>query len=158
MNLLLKLITVKQYLKSKFNSNFNLGKKVRFRKFFLISGTGKIEIGNDVFFNNNVSLNVLGTLKIGDNVLFGENVKLYDHDHRYGGFPFSINKHEFTVKNVSIGNNVWIGSGTIILKGTTIEDNVIVGAGSVVSGTILKNTKFIQKRINYSTTLGNDEL
>ena len=37
-------------------------------------------------------------------------------------------------KDVIIGNNVWIGWGSIILKGTIIGDNCVIGAGSLVSG------------------------
>lgn len=34
---------------------------------------------------------------------------------------------------VHIGNNVWIGSGSVILPGVTIGDNAVIGAGSVVT-------------------------
>lgn len=149
MNIMSKIITLQQYCSAMLSSRFNLGKKVRFRRFFLRAGNGRIDIGNNVFFNNNVSLNVLGHLTIGNDVLFGENIKLYDHDHAYDIEPFSIYKHKFTIEDICIGNNVWIGTGTIILKGTIIEDNVIIAAGSIISGYIPKNTKVIQKRHKY---------
>jgi maltose O-acetyltransferase len=41
---------------------------------------------------------------------------------------------------VTIGNNVWIGGGAIILPGVTIGDNVTIGAGSVVTKDIPSNT------------------
>ena len=43
------------------------------------------------------------------------------------------------IKPVSIGENVFIGCNSIILKGATIGDNTTIGAGSVVSGTIPAN-------------------
>ncbi len=44
------------------------------------------------------------------------------------------------IKPVKIGNNVFIGAGSIILPGVTIEDNCIIGAGSLVNKNIPKNT------------------
>ena len=51
------------------------------------------------------------------------------------GFPFAISK----TSPVTIGNNVWIGGGSIILPGVTIGDNVTIGAGSVVTKSIRSN-------------------
>ena len=107
MGFLFRINTLKQYGRAALSKTFFLGKKVRFRRFFLTSGTGEIIIGNDVFFNNNVSLNSLERIEIGDNVLIGEDVKIYDHDHKFGGTPFEIKKHEFKTESVLIGNNVW---------------------------------------------------
>lgn len=41
---------------------------------------------------------------------------------------------------MKIGNDVWIGGGSIILPGVTIGDNVTIGAGSVVTKSIPSNT------------------
>lgn len=42
-------------------------------------------------------------------------------------------------KPITIGNNVWIGTGAIILAGVTIGDNAVIGAGSVVKRDIPAN-------------------
>ena len=49
-------------------------------------------------------------------------------------------RRDLIPKKVIIGNNVWIGSGSIILPGTSIGDNAIIGAGSVVNKDIPENT------------------
>lgn len=46
------------------------------------------------------------------------------------------------IRPVKIGNDVFIGWGAIILAGTAIEDNVIIGAGAVVSGHVDKNSVY----------------
>ena len=51
-------------------------------------------------------------------------------------------------KKVEIGNNVWIGTSTIILPGVKIGNNVVVAAGSIVTKSIEEDTTFIQKREN----------
>ena len=50
-----------------------------------------------------------------------------------------LNKENFTAP-ITIGNNVWIGAGVIVLAGVTIGDNTVVGAGSVVTKSIASNT------------------
>ena len=49
----------------------------------------------------------------------------------------------FTESGLAIGNNVWIGTGVIILDGVTIGDNVVIGAGSVVTRNILDNLVYV---------------
>ncbi len=44
-----------------------------------------------------------------------------------------------TAKPIVIGNNVWIGAGAVILAGTVIREDSIIGAGSVVKGEIPTN-------------------
>lgn len=69
---------------------------------------------------------------------------IYDNDHAVKNGKVSDN--QYITSEVKIGSNVWIGAGTVILKGTTIEDNCIIGAGSVVKGTVEKGSIFVQKR------------
>lgn len=87
--------------------------------------------GNHVYANFNLTLVDDGDIFVGDNVMFGPNVTLATAGHpveperRRLGMQFNIPIH--------IGNNVWIGAGSIILPGVTIGDNTIIGAGSVVT-------------------------
>ena len=85
--------------------------------------------GNHVYANFNLTLVDDGDIFVGDNVMFGPNVTLATAGHpveperRRLGMQFNIPIH--------IGNNVWIGAGSIILPGVTIGDNTVIGAGSV---------------------------
>ena len=67
-------------------------------------------------------------ITIGDNVTLAPRVHILAHDASTKKF-FNYVK----IGKVRIGNNVFIGAGTIILPGVYIGDNVIVGAGSVVT-------------------------
>lgn len=122
--------------------------KFRSRKYTYINvSSGILSIGNNVFFNRNVSVNVRESVTISDGVMLGEGVKIYDHDHaRCDG---SILKKKFISKEIFIGENSWIGTNVIILKGVRIGANVIVASGSIVCKNIPDNTVFIQKRISY---------
>jgi len=59
----------------------------------------------------------------------------FDEPREYGSFEFCKTQ----TAPVTIGNNVWIGGGTIIMPGVKIGDNVVIGAGSVVTKDIPSN-------------------
>ena len=71
---------------------------------------------------------------IGEYVMMGPDVAIYTHNHKHelNGSPFCLQGYEER-KPVVIGNNVWIGTRCVILPGVHIGDNVVVGAGSVVT-------------------------
>lgn len=74
---------------------------------------------------------------IGNNVFLAPNVQIYTADHPIDPMERLMGK-EFA-KPIVIGNNVWIGGGTIICPGVRIGDNVTIGAGSVVTKDIPEN-------------------
>lgn len=67
-------------------------------------------------------------ISIGDNTMISTNVKILAHDASTGFLGLGTK-----VGRVDIGKNCFIGCGSIILCGTRIGDNVIVGAGSIVT-------------------------
>lgn len=73
-------------------------------------------------------------LKIGDNVSLTGPVTIMTHDYSWKVFKDMDGRILGNQQPVLIGNNIFIGWGATILAGTVIEDNVIIGAGSVVSG------------------------
>ena len=53
---------------------------------------------------------------------------------------------EYKTAPIIIGNNVWVGANTVILRGAEIGDNSVIGAGCIVKGKIPENSVFVQKR------------
>jgi acetyltransferase-like isoleucine patch superfamily enzyme len=82
-------------------------------------------------------------ITLGDRLVVSMNVHFLTHDYSYTTSLIAINKIPKTdigiLRNIVVGNNVFIGMNTLILPGTTIGDNVIIGAGSVVRGNIKSN-------------------
>jgi len=72
-------------------------------------------------------------IEIGDNFVCGPNVVISASNYSYGQVGVDIRTLGTTSKGVRIGDNVWIGAGSIILDGTTLGDNCIVVAGSLVN-------------------------
>lgn len=97
-----------------------------------------ITIGEANAFSNNVSLVANEQITIGDKCLIGELVSIYDCDfHEIN--PATRNRSAGLTKPVSIGNNVWLGSRVMVLKGVTIGDNSVIAAASVVTKSIPAN-------------------
>ncbi|EKO3774787.1 acyltransferase [Vibrio metschnikovii] len=79
-----------------------------------------------------------GGLKIGDNVIFGPKTCIWTSNHDYKSNLSIPYGGDDILKEVVIGDNVWVGLGSIILPGTIISEGVIISAGSVVRGFIPK--------------------
>lgn len=107
--------------------------------------SGILKIGNNVFFNNGNSINCHENIYIGNDTILGEGIKIYDHDHNIESKKL-IKDSGFRKEKVKIGNNIWIGSNVLILKGTQIEDNCVIGAGSIIKEIIPKNNIVFFKR------------
>jgi acetyltransferase-like isoleucine patch superfamily enzyme len=104
---------------------------------------GQVNIGSDVYFNYNVILTCREEISIGDNAMFGPGVMIFDHDHLVPIERFGRNK--YVSSKVSIGKNVWIGAGSIILKGVVIGDNAVIASGSIVTKDVPPDYILIQK-------------
>lgn len=122
--------------------NFRLESSARIR---VING-GRLLIGDNCFFDCGAYLTALGEITIGDNCLFGPGVMIFDHDHDYKG-PGGVSAGDSIIGKITIGNNVWVGANCVILRGTTIGDNSVIAAGSVVKGYIPSNSLVYQKRV-----------
>lgn len=125
-----------------FGKKFIIGKKLTFRRSFhvMIEKNGKVQIGSNVFFNNGCSLSSLKLIEIGDYTIFGENVMIYDHNHKFRQKDRPIKEQGYSIEEIKIGKNCWIGSNAVILKGVHIGDNSVIGAGCVVSFDVPANT------------------
>lgn len=80
-----------------------------------------------------VNCNIHGPLTIGTDVMMGPEVIILTNSHKFERLDIPMNKQEGFVKPVVIGNDVWVGTRTIILPGVRIGDGVIIGAGAVVT-------------------------
>ncbi|KJQ75651.1 2,3,4,5-tetrahydropyridine-2,6-carboxylate N-succinyltransferase [Streptococcus mitis] len=120
-------------------AHFIVGTNVICRNFenFHVS-SGKVILHGGVFINNSCSFNCLERIEIGAGTMMGEGVRFYDHDHIYT--TETIEKWQWTTAPIRVGRDCWIGSNVTILKGVTIGDNTIIGAGCLIRNDIPSNS------------------
>ena len=100
----------------------------------------EIKIGNNVGISG-ATIYARKGITIGDNTNIGGNVKILDNDFH----PIEVearladDKDKIGTASVTIGKNCFIGCNALILKGSKIGDNCVVGAGAVVCGSFDDN-------------------
>lgn len=94
-------------------------------------------LGDNVYVNFNLTVVDDADIFIGDCVFIGPNVTIATANHPICP-PIRARALQYN-RSVRIGNNVWLGAGTVIVPGVTIGDNTVIGAGSVVTRDIPAN-------------------
>jgi maltose O-acetyltransferase len=108
-----------------------VGADTEIRPPFYVDFGGHIRIGARTFANFGLVALDVAPITIGDDVQIGPNVQLLTPTHPVEPGP-RRDKWE-AAQPITIGGNVWLGGGAIVLPGVTIGDNTVVGAGAVVS-------------------------
>ena len=138
------LINVK---KANIGSDFYAGNFLRFElitRHLDIDYSPACSIGNNVRISDYGHIGCCYNISIGNNVLIGSKVFITDHDHgSYSGenhtkSNIAPNQRLLSFGKVTVGNNVYIGEGVVILKNVIIENGAIIAANSVLtSGTVV---------------------
>ena len=100
---------------------------------------GSISLGSYILISPGTSIRSAESIDIGDSTMIASDVVITDSD--WHGI-YDRTDYVATPKPVKIHKNVWIGERSIILKGTQIGENSIIGAGSVVHGDIPPNSVY----------------
>lgn len=96
-----------------------------------------IHVGDHFYANYDAVILDGAKVTIGDRVLFGPKVGLYTSNHSFDAREREIGG--CIAKPITIGNRCWLAANVTVLPGVTIGDDVIIGAGSVVTHDIPSN-------------------
>ncbi|MDQ1181974.1 DapH/DapD/GlmU-related protein [Rhodococcus sp. SORGH_AS_0301] len=125
----------------------NHGSDLHVGPFSRVWAPSKLTIGNNCYIGKHVTIECDGS--IGDEVIIANNVGIVgrrDHDLFELGVPVRsakwVGDNPDLSKPVTIGSDVWIGFGAIILSGVRIGDSAVIAAGSVVKRDVPENTIF----------------
>lgn len=94
---------------------------------------GTLHVGARTIFGHHCTLAAKESLIIGEDCLIAEMVSIRDHDHRFDDFQVPMREQGAACAPVRIGNNVWLAARVVVVKGVSIGDGAIVGAGAVVT-------------------------
>lgn len=120
-----------------------VGERTEVRAPFYCDYGYNIVLGKDVFMNFGCVLLDVCRITVGDNCQIGPGVQIYAADHPRD--PEFRRAGKENGRPVTIGSNVWIGGGAILLPGVSVGDDAVIGAGSVVTkdvvagGTVVGN-------------------
>lgn len=110
----------------------HIGRNVRVCSSVTILGTGELTIGDDTWVGHEVFISTTSHVTIGKNVDIAPRVYIGTGTHlidRTG----SRSAGEGVLKDVTIGNGVWLCVGCLILPGVSVGDKTVVAAGAVVT-------------------------
>ena len=114
---------------------FSIGSKSIIEDFVTINnGVGDVYIGN----NTGIGLNnvIIGPVIMGNYVMLAQNIVISGLNHGYEDVTLPPRIQKVVTKQITIEDNVWIGANSVITAGVTIGRNSVIGAGSVVTKNI----------------------
>lgn len=104
----------------------------------------KIVIGDNVLIQKDCHIGAINSIIIGNNVLLASKVYISDHSHgditKEALLLPPAQRKLYSKGQVIIEDNVWLGEGVVVLPNVTIGENSIVGANSVVTKSIPRNS------------------
>lgn len=125
-----------------FGSEVSIGRSTQIRPSSYYGG----EIGEGLWVGDRTSFGAgcfvgcSGKIRIGNDVMLGPGVRLFSENHVFSETEITIKAQGVDRSFLTIGDDVWIGSGATVTAGVTIGSGVIVAAGSVVTRDLPDNS------------------
>lgn len=121
--------------------NIQLGKNVEIycNTIFEFGSDAEFSMGNNSLISYGAIISCRNKIVIGQNVQIGEYTSIRDTTHSHKLHEIAMKFQADIQGTITIGSDVWIGRGCIILPNTIISDGVVIGANSVVKGFLQKN-------------------
>lgn len=113
--------------------------KINYGAFVQVHPKASMTIGSAVINTDSVII-AQKEIKIGDDVLMGRMVTIFDSD--FHPIYDDTGKRSNPPEKVEIGNHVWIGIKSTILKGTKIKDGAVISANALVGGIVKSNALY----------------
>jgi acetyltransferase-like isoleucine patch superfamily enzyme len=100
---------------------------------------GEVRIGDKTVMGQECTISAYQHVSIGEQCIIADRVMMIDFDHNVAEVERPIRLQGIYKRDVRVGNNVWIGYGAQILRGTSVGDNAIIGASAVVTKDVPAN-------------------
>lgn len=95
-----------------------------------------ISIGTDTFIGHSTQINVGGHFKVGEKCMIAPLCIFSDAHHTFDDLEVPIKDQKCVYTPIVVEDDVWIGTGAIILGGVTIEKGAVIASGAVVTRSV----------------------
>lgn len=132
----------------KFKDSVTIGKNVQIRpsSYYGVGHIGQgLEVGEHSSIGPNGFIGCAGKITIGNQVMIGPNVTIIAENHNFKNDETLIKDQGVEQKGIIIDDNVWIGANVTILDGVHIESGTVIGANTLITKHVLKNTLVINR-------------
>jgi len=121
----------------------------------VVSDGAELKIGDYTFVGRGVEFDVMEKVHVGSHTLIAPNCFITDHTHLIAAGA-RIDQQACEARPTTIGSDVWLGTGSVVLSGITIGDGAVIGANSVVTrdiaaGTVMAGAPARHLRLRYAT-------
>lgn len=125
----------------RFGSEVSIGRGTQIRPSSYYGGEVGVGlwVGDRSSFGAGCFIGCSGEIRIGSDVMLGPGVKLFSENHIFAEAGKTIKSQGVDRTFLTIGDDVWIGSGATVTAGVTIGTGVVVAAGSVVTSSLPDN-------------------
>ena len=100
---------------------------------------GSVSFGAWSVMGQECTISAFQHVSIGRECVIADRVMMIDFDHGVVDVEKPIRFQGIYKRDVRVGNNVWIGYGACVLRGTTVGDNAVIGANAVVTRDVPAN-------------------
>lgn len=94
---------------------------------------GLLRVGPRTVFGHHCTVAAAESVTIGADCLIAEGVSIRDHDHAFDRLDVTVREQGRRTAAVCIGSDVWLGAKATVVRGVTIGDHAVIGAGAVVT-------------------------
>lgn len=99
-----------------------------------LKSTGDLRLGARCVLSRTATLHCHERIHIGERCAIAERTTIIDSDHGFDGSDTFVLEQPVRSAPISIGQNVFVGTNVVILRGTTVGDRAVIAAGAVLNG------------------------
>ena len=111
----------------------------RFVEFSVCAG-GELIVGDKAFIGRGVVISAHRRVAVGKQTMLGEYVSIHDNDHRMDRGEVPVAERGYVSEALEIGPNCWVGAKAVLVRGSGMEENCVLGAGAVLTRHLSQGT------------------